>query len=742
MLKNKKGIALIMSVGILAIMSIIATSFAVNMRVEQEVALNYLRSIKAKYIAEAGIHKAIAELKLDAKTNFVYNADSVNKGTYSDSTLQDGYGSYSVIIEDEQRKVNINYANLNLLEGLLGDEAKANAVIQYRGEPLTKPFKTIEEIKLVIGDAAYEDIKDYITVNSYLDPNTIDDTGEDEPRCPINVNTASDEVLKAVLSPLGAADADIGPIKGGRPISTWKQFNDIIDGLSLSDEIKNNIKDNCNPNREKPSVYTTDFCFFSGGKYALESTGTLFDSSAKTKKVAEKKIKAIVDVYGILNQTKKSQFQGNEGDTTPVAFKVNTYDSCPVESINSTNSWEKGTTYTTVNDSIKNGFWDNMSDTWTSTNNEMFYATKDGDKDEIPHWWKATTANRLSDLWLKRPDIVYTPRIEDDDGDGNSELIFQIPFGPPQDWIIPRVFLGNAFDPPSELIWDDFAWRTKFSDGNSPYQKDRNYPTGNFDEWEVMLHISRYGQTELSDESRMKQEFGKWGGGTKTDTNEGQFQTDVGGNQWQSGKIAGAYYVENTFITVSAGINKHYFYAHKANGRPDFQLYDTNQKTSTRNSGPIGWYAFGAMETQGIRSRVDNVRIIPAGGTQQNTPYFESKSLPSQVGNVTWALITGTVILSAGGNSDSEKVYFQTSTDGGANWTPAFPGVLPGSPISSSSSSNIQYRANFITLDNPTDNPVSDPEKNPYYSETIALEDITITYLPSTEILYFEETSD
>lgn len=732
-----------MSIGILAILSIIATSFAINMRMEQEVALNYARSVKAKYIAEAGINKAIAELKSDAKTNFTYNEDSVNSGSYSDVSLYDGYGSYSVTIEDEQRKVNINYANKELLGGLLGDDAKADAVISYR--ETNGLFKTIDEIKSVteIAEATYNKIKDDITVYSYLDLNTIDDTGADEPRCPVNINTASDGVLKAVLSPLGVSDSDIDVIKGKRPFSNWQQFDDAMEGLSVSDGTKDNIKNNCNPNRQKPSVYTTDFCFFSGGKYTITSTGILYDSSAKTKKIAEKKIKTVVDIYGILNQTKKSQFQGEEGDTTPVAFKVNTYDSCPVEPINSSNSWSKSNrgNYKEVHDSIKNGFWDNMTDTYDD-DKSMFYL--DG------VWYTASTSNR-DYLWYRLGDNY---EIIDADGDGNKELTFIAPYIAFNGFIpFPQVLLGDKDNLAPDLIWDNFAWRTKFSDRFSPKEKTQKHqndpcctpPAITYWEHYVLWHMSRWKGEDALDRSCMKQLYN-----VSPDT--GQLDTitrNVGNNifwkEEQSGPIPGAYYVTSTFIVVSSGAN-YYSYAYKANGSTQLQLYKPITEISSANtSGQIGWQDLGGMIEEDERAWVRDVRIIPGNGPNSDPaaiPHFESTAMPvdASLGDVYWATFGATVTLSERGNPESERVYFQTSIDGGATWTD-FPGILPGNTVvSSQKSSSIRYRANFTTLDNPNDNPVSDTESDPYYSETMALEDVTITYLlPETKMIYYRE---
>ncbi len=763
--ERKGGVALIMSVGILALLAMIATSFAINMQLEYKAATNQLNYTKAAALAEAGIEKAIAELIQDAKTNFTYNADSVNSGTYSDITLNYGLGSYEVKIEDEQRKVNINYANKTLLKGLLdGDDSKAQAIIDYRKDrlnlPPENPFKTIEEVKPVLGndDAAYKVIEEYITVNSYCDPNTINDAGADESRCPVNINTADEKVLKAVIAgisdgpnTISTAEANtvVNDLKSARPFSSWIEFKERLDDLAGKDNIKlaeaTLIMNNCNPNRTKPSTYTTDFCFFSGGNYALTSTGKVFSSTGQTEanKLAEKKIKVIVRIYGILNQTKKSQFQGKDGEEEPVAFKVNTYDSCPVESIDSTNSWEKNSSYTQVSDSIKNGFWDNMDDTWDA-DGAMFYVNGSWRECDNLH------NNRMNDLLGTIIDgDKYS--IENEDNDKvykDNELVFKpLNLG----WWVesisknspsaPIVMLGgnpSKASPPDDLIWDNFAWRSAVSDGLPTNRKLRDNPTFDYQPYMVMTQMSRWYPSQSVEEARMKQEFK----GPEDDTTTGTFEAKVAGIGLSQPTFEDAYYLVNTLITVEAGIGGNYFYAYGPyNGMPGFYLYayDKNLK-SGRTSGQVGWWVGGAQIEPGIRSWADNVRIIPGSDNPETAPYFESTAMAtSPVKNVTWGIIAATVTLSAGASTDSEKVYFQTRSDDGATWAPvAYPGVLPGAAIASLPSSSIRYRAHFKT----SDTPGSGLGKEPYYSETIALEDITITYLlPSVEVVYFANVS-
>ncbi len=107
---------------------------------------------KAKYLAEAGINDAISLLRADAKLKFDYSDSNISINGVEQ--FLDGVSSYTVVIEDEQRKVNLDDANRNLLRSLLGDGdyTRADAIIA------AYPLVTKEQIRQVAGidDAAYQ----------------------------------------------------------------------------------------------------------------------------------------------------------------------------------------------------------------------------------------------------------------------------------------------------------------------------------------------------------------------------------------------------------------------------------------------------------------------------------------------------------------------------------------------------------------------------------------------------------
>ena len=149
---NNKGVVLILTIGILAMLTFIAFFFAKNTSLEYIISTVYTDNAKAKYLAEAGLKRAIAELKADATTYFVYTLNNPSPQTYADNSLYGGRGSYNVVIEDEQRKVNINDTNprlFQILEGLptINVPGEGTDIISYRNGLPDSEFATPEQIK-------------------------------------------------------------------------------------------------------------------------------------------------------------------------------------------------------------------------------------------------------------------------------------------------------------------------------------------------------------------------------------------------------------------------------------------------------------------------------------------------------------------------------------------------------------------------------------------------------------------
>ena len=59
---GRRGTVLIFTLGVLIVLSVMGTSFALLMRTERQATVNYLYGVRAKLIAKDGILRATAEL--------------------------------------------------------------------------------------------------------------------------------------------------------------------------------------------------------------------------------------------------------------------------------------------------------------------------------------------------------------------------------------------------------------------------------------------------------------------------------------------------------------------------------------------------------------------------------------------------------------------------------------------------------------------------------------------------------
>lgn len=346
-MKNQKAIALILALGILAILSTLSTSFMLAMRLEYKAAINYYNSVQSQYLAEAGVQEAIARLKLDAQTNaFTYTAGASRTLTSPGGTE---IGSYSAVVIDEQSKLNIKNAGSEVLEKLI------SLVLE------TNDAGTINRIRSALSICS--DVKNIYELKTTLKSNNVDESELAvlmpyltvvSPSCGgswINVNTAREPVLRAVLEGAGGINESqlgqvLSAIKSAIPITSWSEFNDIFDapqnGLVAQGVLSSNeadaIKDMCNPNRE--NVSGTKFSFNSGGNYTIEGTSSLPDSRITDKAVAN------AYIYDIVYHNTKNDFEQGSFD------RASWRNDCPTSFQGS----EK------IDGSIKLGFYDDFSD--------------------------------------------------------------------------------------------------------------------------------------------------------------------------------------------------------------------------------------------------------------------------------------------------------------------------------------------------------------------------------------------
>ena len=405
-----------MSIGIVAMLAIIGTTFAINMRLEQKAAANYLAGIKAKTLAEAGIDHAIAVLRLYAITQAYSDIDddwrwygaaikvygtSDYSGAYEVSAvdcasrfyINDGLYLTGTSKTDRDTRLATMLQNLGAaIDNINGTDpapigaTEGDEIINYRNS--MGGFVTKEQIKetdwggsgKIINTTDYRWLKDYITVNTWVDPDTIRPLGsaatpEVQARAPVNINTALRPVLVAVLQGVATDTVNINAIISQpeadsiagniisqrlvRPFTNWNGasdtggFNAYINTLALPEEglIKANANPNTQLNRLNPNsswkaladktglittapTNTTEFCFNSMGYYELESTGTVTIGSDR---VAQKKVRALVKLYDLWRQTTQAQF---EAGTKNYASTYPEFDPNDTDILNSPSPWD------------------------------------------------------------------------------------------------------------------------------------------------------------------------------------------------------------------------------------------------------------------------------------------------------------------------------------------------------------------------------------------------------------------
>ena len=253
---NRKGSILIISLWALCLLTSFAISLSYGVRQKILLVQRLEERAKLRLIAEAGVKRAIAELKDEVKADeqqektydSLTDGWSNNIGAFEDIKAGDGrFSVYSTYIDeesgvkvtqyglvDEERKVNLNEANQTVLENLfrivLGfDEVAAQelaaSIIDWRDSDselsipvgsaedsyyrsLKRPyeakdakFELLDEILLVKGvtPAVFDKLGDYVTIYG--------DGG-------ININTTSKEVLLSLGLELNTVDKIISFRRG------------------------------------------------------------------------------------------------------------------------------------------------------------------------------------------------------------------------------------------------------------------------------------------------------------------------------------------------------------------------------------------------------------------------------------------------------------------------------------------------------------------------------------------------
>lgn len=252
---RQKGLALVLVLWVLTLLTIMAGSFTLSMRRESSIIFGLTNRAQAQAYAEAGL--ALAELMmLEDDPARRWRADGqIYEFSFDEALIR-------VRILAENGKVDINRADLQLLLKLLShapmldDRSQsrvANAILDWRDPddetredgaekkeyqaaglsygPRNQAFQSIEELQMVLGVDAmlYEWLEPFITI----------DSGQAN----VDINNASAELRYILESeddfaarPIsGQADADSASPRV-RPFSSTDQDDDMSDGFGMQDD--------------------------------------------------------------------------------------------------------------------------------------------------------------------------------------------------------------------------------------------------------------------------------------------------------------------------------------------------------------------------------------------------------------------------------------------------------------------------------------------------------------------------
>lgn len=136
--RGERGLALLSVLWVGALMATLAAGFATDTRTESRIARNHLENARAEALADAGVHHAARRL---------YGRDPATpwRETRTRYRFTLGGGRVSVELEDEEGKVDLNYASPELLEGLMlavGADAETASTLAARIQDYRDPDQT------------------------------------------------------------------------------------------------------------------------------------------------------------------------------------------------------------------------------------------------------------------------------------------------------------------------------------------------------------------------------------------------------------------------------------------------------------------------------------------------------------------------------------------------------------------------------------------------------------------------
>jgi len=234
--KSRSGFAILMVVLVLVGLVVIGAPFAISMRQEERASMNFAARIRARLSALEALNRAKAHLELsheyyermgDAQT--IYNTPTFDApGEFRVSVAEAGGTTRRTVLigataEDEQGKINLASASKALLTNLflavLGEEldpnnpgatrseAMAQAIVAWRAN---HKFTSLAQLHQAIPDLTeteFQLITPFLTVWSSTMVGQVSSTMAR--LHPVNINTCSVEVLRALLRGIRLREPDV-----------------------------------------------------------------------------------------------------------------------------------------------------------------------------------------------------------------------------------------------------------------------------------------------------------------------------------------------------------------------------------------------------------------------------------------------------------------------------------------------------------------------------------------------------
>lgn len=156
----RRGLSLIATLWILAVLTILATEFIYTAGIERRMDSNFLERTKMFYAAKAGFEETLLLLKPENDETLYDSLDEEwaqeREGEIEDALNEGMTYRYRVVVTDESARVNLNTADEGVLAAMLmlagADEERAkelaSAIVQRREQ---KPFRTVGELAEVEG---------------------------------------------------------------------------------------------------------------------------------------------------------------------------------------------------------------------------------------------------------------------------------------------------------------------------------------------------------------------------------------------------------------------------------------------------------------------------------------------------------------------------------------------------------------------------------------------------------------